>query len=157
MHAPEQIEPTGLSDYLAVMSRSVFEPGLNWSVVEAKWPGIVAAFDRFDPVRVAAYAPPDIERLMADARIIRNRRKIEAVVHNAGEMLALEAAGGFRAYLHSKGSYDELVADLKRRFKFLGDSGAYHFLYSVGEAVPSWEDWMAAHADSGAAKMWRRR
>jgi len=157
MHAPDKIDPTGLSDYLAVMSRAVFEPGLNWSVVDAKWPGIVEAFDRFDPARVAAYAPPDLERLMADARIIRNRRKIEAVVHNAGEMLAIEEAGGFRAYLRSKGSYEELVADLKSRFKFLGDSGAYHFLYSVGETVPSWEDWMTAHSDSGAAKMWRRR
>ena len=44
MHAPERIEPTCLSDYLAVMSRSVFEPGLNWQVVESKWPGIVEAF-----------------------------------------------------------------------------------------------------------------
>lgn len=157
MHAPEQIEPQGLSDYLAVMSRAVFEPGLNWSVVEAKWPGIVAAFDGFDPVRVASYAPPDIERLMADPHIIRNRRKIEAVIHNAGEMLDLEAAGGFRAYLRSKGSYEELVADMRSRFKFLGESGAYHFLYSVGEPVPTWDDWMGAHADSGAAKKWRSR
>ena len=108
MHAPERIEPTGLSDYLAVMSRSVFEPGLNWHVVEAKWPGIVEAFEGFDPMRVAAYTPEDVERLLGDPRVIRNRAKIEAIVHNAGEMLALEGAGGgFRDYLRSGMSYDE--------------------------------------------------
>lgn len=89
MHAPERIEPTGLSDYLAVMSRSVFEPGLNWQVVESKWPGIVEAFEGFDPMRVAAYTPEDVDRLLGDPGVIRNRAEIEAVVHNAGEMLAL--------------------------------------------------------------------
>jgi len=39
MHAPEKIEPKSLADYLAVMTRVVFEPGLNWAVIEAKWPG----------------------------------------------------------------------------------------------------------------------
>ena len=94
MHAPAKIEPKVLSDYLAVMSRAALEPGLNWSVVEAKGPGIVEAFDGFDALRVAGYTPVDVDRLMADPRVIRNRRKIEAIVHNAGEMLALP--GRFR-------------------------------------------------------------
>jgi len=146
MHAPEKIEPHDLSDYLAVMSRATLEPGLNWSVVESKWPGIVDAFDGFDVLRVAAYSPADVDRLMADPRVIRNRRKIEAIVHNAGEMLALDGpGGGFRAYLRSFASYEALVKDLKKRFSFLGDSGAYHFLYSVGEQVPVWEEWVDTH------------
>lgn len=151
MHAPAKIEPKSLADYLSVMSRVVFEPGLNWSVVESKWPGIVDAFDGFEVLRVAGYTPADVERLMSDPRVIRNRRKIEAIVHNAGEMLVLEGAGGgFKAYLRADRPYDALVADLKSRFHFLGDSGAYHFLYSVGEPVPSWEDWMGAHPRSHA-------
>jgi DNA-3-methyladenine glycosylase I len=157
MHAPEKIEPTGLADYLAVMSRAALEPGLNWSVVESKWPGIVEAFDGFDAPRVAAYTPVDVDRLMGDPRVIRNRRKIEAIVHNAGEMLALETSdGGFRAYLRSFGTYEALVKDLRRRFKFLGDSGAYHFLYSVGEQVPQWEDWVGTHPGSRASR-WTHR
>jgi DNA-3-methyladenine glycosylase I len=153
MHAPAQIEPTGLSDYLAVMSRAVFEPGLNWSVVDAKWPGITEAFEGFDAYAVAAFTPEDVARLMADARVIRNRRKLEAVVHNAGEMLALDGAGGgFRTYLRSKDSYEELAADLKSRFRFLGDSGVYHFLYSVREPVPDWEAWMTQHPRSHAGR-----
>lgn len=146
MHAPTKIEPTKLADYLEVMTRSVFEPGLNWSVVEAKWPGITAAFRGFDPKTVAGFTPADVERLMEDPGIIRNRKKIEAAIHNAGEMLNLESAHGtFRQYLRSHESYDSLVADMRKRFKFLGESGAYHFLYVVGEPVPDHEDWMAAH------------
>lgn len=153
MHAPEKIEPKGLSDYLAVMSRGVFEPGLNWQVVDSKWPGITEAFEGFDAYRVAGYTPGDEERLMADARIIRNRKKIEAVIHNAGEMLALdELPGGFTGYLRSKGSYQELVKDIRSRFHFIGESGAYHFLYTVGEPVPPWDDWMAAHPDFRAPR-----
>ena len=157
MHAPAQIEPKDLSDYLAAMSRAALEPGLNWEVVEKKWPGIVEAFDGFDVMRVADYGPEDLERLMSDPRVIRNRAKLQAIVHNAGEMLALEKEGGFRAYLRSKPAYEALVADMRKRFKFLGESGIYHFLYVVGEPVPSWDSWLQHHPDSNATKKWDRR
>jgi len=150
MHAPVKLEPKTLDDYLAVMSRAVFEPGLNWRVVESKWPGIVEAFDGFDIRKVSAYTPEDIERLMSDARVIRNRKKLEAIVHDAGEMLALGGdAAGFKAYLRSHASYEQTVRDLKAHFRFLGDSGAYHFLYVVGEQVPSHEEWKCDHPDAG--------
>jgi hypothetical protein len=143
---PTQVEPKTLADYLSAMTRAVFQPGLNWKVVDAKWPGIAEAFHGFDPKRVAAYTPADVERLMADPRIIRNRRKIEAVIANAGEMIVADReSGGFKAYLRGFGSYEATVADLKKRFHFLGDSGAYYFLYVVGEEVPSHEEWMAGH------------
>jgi DNA-3-methyladenine glycosylase I len=157
MHSPAKIEVKGLSDYLAALSIAVFEPGLNWRVVESKWPGITEAFDGFDVPTVAAYSPADEDRLLADPRVIRNHRKIEAVVHNAREMLALEGeGGGFARYLRSKGSYEELAADLKARFSFLGDTGTYHFLYVVGEPVPSWDDWAGSHAGSHAGA-WAHR
>ncbi len=147
MHAPVQIAANSLSDYLGAMTRAVFEPGLNWKVVDAKWPGITQAFQDFDPKTVAGYTPADVERLMGDARIIRNRKKVEAAIHNAGEMLVLDREpGGFREWLRSRGSFDETVGALRAHFKFLGESGAYHFLYVVGEPVPRHEDWMAAHS-----------
>lgn len=146
MHAPTKIHPSSLADYLAALTRPVFEPGLNWQVVEAKWPGITEAFHGFDPQTVAAYTPEDVERLMGDDRIIRNRKKIEATIRNAGEMIVLDREhGGFKRYLRSHPSFEETVADLRRHFAFLGESGAYHFLYVVGEKVPEWHDWMAAH------------
>jgi DNA-3-methyladenine glycosylase I len=146
MHAPEKIEPKSLADYLEVVTRAVFEPGLNWRVVDAKWPGFAEAFNGFDPQIVAGYTPADVRALLADPAVIRNRKKIEATIHNAGEMLVIEREfGTFRDYLRSHGSFEATARDIRRRFKFLGESGVYHFLYVVGEPVPPHEEWMAAH------------
>ena len=158
MHAPEKIDPKSLADYLGVMTRVVFEPGLNWAVIEAKWPGFREAFHGFDPLIVAGLTPADVESLLLDSRIIRNRKKIEAAIYNAGEMIALERQfGDFRSYLRSHGSYDATARDLRSHFKFLGDTGIYQFLYVVGEKVPAHEDWMAAHPDTDASKAWNHR
>jgi DNA-3-methyladenine glycosylase I len=146
MHAPEKIEPTSLRDYVEVMTRVVFEPGLSWAVLEAKWPGFAEAFDGFDPLAIAGLTPGDVEDLMQDTRIVRNRKKIESTIHNAGEMLALEKEfGDFRTYLRSHDSYEATVRDLRSRLKFVGEMGAYHFLYVVGEKVPDHEEWMKQH------------
>jgi DNA-3-methyladenine glycosylase I len=151
MHEPEKVPTDTLDDYLAALSRAALEPGLNWNVVEAKWPGIADAFRGFNVRDVAALTPNDIDELMSDPRVIRNRKKLEAVVHNAGEMLNLASdADEFRAYLRSHGSFEATVADLRRRFKFIGEMGAYHFLFVVGEKVPRHEDWLKAHPESGA-------
>ena len=143
MEAPKQIQPKRLNDYLEVMSKAVFQTGMSWRVIEAKWPGFKEAFFDFDPVKVAELDPPDIDRLAEDTRILRNRRKIEATVHNAQTMLDLEGEhGSFRDYLRSGGGFDATAADLKKRFKFMGDTGSYFFLHVVGEPVPSHEEWM---------------
>lgn len=145
-HAPERVKASSLDDYLEVMTRAVFQVGLNWRTVDAKWPGFREAFLGFDPVKVAGFTPGDVERLAQDARIIRNHKKIEATIANAAEMIEIEREhGSFRRYLHSFSDFDGLVKDLERRFRFLGDTGAYYFLYVVGEKVPSWEDWAAEH------------
>src|SRR5687768_12262286 len=102
MEAPEQVEPRGLNDYLEVLSKAVFQSGISWKVVEAKWPGIRESFDGFDPAMVADMTPNDIDRLMADSRVIRNRKKLEAIATNAARMLELDQQyGGFPAYLRS--------------------------------------------------------
>jgi Methyladenine glycosylase len=145
--APERIEPSGLADYLAVLTKAVFQSGMSWRVVEAKWDGFRAAFHDFDPAWVAALSPPDVDRLAQDTRIIRNRRKIEATVHNAEEMVELERQyGSFRDYLRSHGSFEATVADLRSRLKFVGDTGAYYFLHVVGEEVPPHEQFMRSRA-----------
>jgi DNA-3-methyladenine glycosylase I len=60
-----------------------FENGLSWATVFDKRDNFRAAFDGFDPAAVAAMTSRDVERLMTDTSIVRNRRKIEATVHNA--------------------------------------------------------------------------
>jgi DNA-3-methyladenine glycosylase I len=141
-HAPKQVTPKSLGDYLEQMSRPVFQTGMSWKVVDAKWEGTRAAFKNFDINKVARMGDPEIDKLATDTRVIRNRRKIEAVVLNANKMIALEREyGSFKKYLRSHSDFESLVKDLRRQFKFLGDMGAYLFLYSVRENVPPWEEW----------------
>ena len=115
-------------------------------MVESKWPGTREAFDNFDPAVISKYSGSKMADLLEDARVIRNHLKLEAVVANARRMLELDKQyKGFKKYLRSFGSYEELVKDLRKNFKFLGEMGAYYFLYVVGEKVPDWEQWSAIH------------
>ena len=144
-HAPEQIVPQRTGDYLEVMSKAIFQTGISWQVVHKKWPGIHDAFRGFDHRKVASLTEAEISELCADPRVIRNRRKIEAIVDNARLMLDLEEEhGSFKNYLRSHGDFEKTLADLRKRFKFLGEMGAFYFLYVVGEEVPSYEDWCAS-------------
>ena len=140
-HPPHR-RPKNLAGYLEALSRPVFQAGMSWRVIDAKWDGIRDAFARFDPRAVADFGPNDIERLLADTRIVRSRAKIEATIDNAQALLELDSEhDGFGSYLSSHGEFEATVADLKRQFRFIGDSGAYHFLYVVGEPVPPYEEW----------------
>ena len=111
MQPPEKIQPRGLADYLDVMSKGVFQSGMSWRVVEAKWPGIREAFRGFEPEAVAHLTPTDLDELATDRRVIRNRRKLEAIVENAQRMLELEERWGtFAGYLRSHSGFEETVA-----------------------------------------------
>ena len=132
--APEQVEINGLDDYLAELTKVVFQSGMGRQVVEAKWDGFLDAFEQFDCAKVAALSPEDIDRLVADTRVIRNRRKIEATVHNAETLLELEESGGFTSWLRSHETEAERDKALRREFKFLGPSGIHQFLWAVGES-----------------------
>ena len=143
--APPRIEPKTLADYFEILTKAVFQSGMSWNVIDAKWEGFREAFDGFDPAKVSRYGPDDVDRLLQDTRIVRNRKKVEATVDNATEMVALDREhDGFRNFLRAHDSFEETLADLKRHFRFLGDTGTYYFLYVVGEKVPSHEEWMAS-------------
>ncbi len=145
MEPPEQIVASSGADYLEVISKAVFQSGMSWAIVNNKWDGFREAFCGFEPEAVAAFAGSDVERLAADASIIRNRRKIEATIHNARELVAAEDEfGDFRSYLRSHDDFEATVKDLRKRLVFLGDFGCFYFLYVVREEVPSYEDWCAA-------------
>jgi 3-methyladenine DNA glycosylase Tag len=156
--APKRAKPRDLAGYLEAITRAVFQAGISWRVVDAKWPGIRDAFAGFDPARVAALDAADIDELMQDPRVIRNRAKLEGTVDNAQTLLELDAEhGGFARYLRSHGDYEATVADLKRQFRFVGDTGAYYFLHVVGEKVPSHDEWRSRiNVRHGAARSLRR-
>lgn len=141
---PERITPGKLGDYLEVMTRAVFQAGLSWALIESKWDDFVEAFHGFDPERVAALDEAEIAYLAEESKILHSRKKIVATVENAKTMLALEREfGGFVKYLRSFAGYDALRADLRKRFKFLGDLSVYYFLFRVGEPVPTYAQWAA--------------
>src|SRR3954454_13706527 len=106
--APTETESRSLQDYFEALTKSVFRSGVSWGVIEARWGGLTSAFEGFDPARVARFKSDAIDRLMHDARMVRNRRKIEATVGNAAQMMAIEREyGGFERYLRSHGGRDD--------------------------------------------------
>jgi DNA-3-methyladenine glycosylase I len=133
------------------LSLEAFQSGLSWATILRKRPAFRTAFDDFDPDRVAAYDAGDVERLMADAGIVRNRRKIEATVTNARATVALREDGGladlvwsFRpAETPAPASYDEVPtqsAESKalakalrgRGFVFVGPTTMFALMEAVG-------------------------
>jgi 3-methyladenine DNA glycosylase Tag len=143
--APPQYTAKSLDDYLEHLSKSAFQAGISWRVVHAKWPGIKKGFHGFKVERVARMTEREVDALTKDERVIRSRPKIAATVHNANALLELERGGGFKKHLRSFDDYEELATDLKKRFKFVGDSGIYHFLWTVKQPVPDWHEWAKAH------------
>ena len=71
------------------LSLEAFQSGLSWATILRKRPAFRAAFADFDPDAVAAFTDADVERLMADAGIVRNRRKVRATLTNARATVAL--------------------------------------------------------------------
>jgi 3-methyladenine DNA glycosylase Tag len=124
------------------MSRAIFQAGLSWKLIEAKWPAYERLFEGFDPALVAAFGEADIDRIASDPGIVRTRKKIAATVENARTLLSLERDhGSFSAYLRTFGSYEERSADLKSRFRFLGAVSVYYLLFLTKEDVPPFELW----------------
>ena len=95
---PERIEPQSAADYLAVMSRAIFQAGLSWKLIASKWDDYLRLFEGFDPVLVAAFDDTDVARIMEDGGVVRTRKKIVATIENARTLLALERErGSFRS------------------------------------------------------------
>ncbi|MDR7255619.1 DNA-3-methyladenine glycosylase I [Nocardioides sp. BE266] len=92
---------SGESAHLERLTLEAFQSGLSWLTILNKRPAFRAAFADFDADVVAAYGPADVERLMADAGIVRNLRKVEAAIANARATVALRDQGGLEEFLWS--------------------------------------------------------
>ena len=122
--------------WLAGMARAVLRTGLNWSVVENKWPGIEDAFHGFDPRGVAFLSDDDLDALMKDTRVIRHWRKLQAIRTNAQYLVDLAAEHGSAAkYLahYPSTEYVGLLEDLRKRAAFLGGTTGQYFLREMGK------------------------
>jgi DNA-3-methyladenine glycosylase I len=126
------------------------QAGLAWITILRKRDGYRAAFDGFDPVRMAAYTDADRERLMADAGIVRNRAKIDAFIDNARAVLQVndfsELVWSFvdgaprvnrwrtvEEIPAATAASEAMTRDLRRRgFRFVGPTICYAFMQSAG-------------------------
>ncbi|GAB2475836.1 DNA-3-methyladenine glycosylase I [Luteococcus sediminum] len=81
------------------LSLEAFQSGLSWATILRKRENFRAAFANFDPDAVAAFSDADRERLMADAGIVRNRRKVDATITNARATVALREQGGLADFV----------------------------------------------------------
>jgi 3-methyladenine DNA glycosylase Tag len=143
MAIPERIDAKSLADYLEIITKAIFQAGVSWKLVDSKWAAFREDFAGFDPKKIAAFTEADVERLMQDERILRSRKKIEGTIENARTILELEQQSkGFKNYLRSKSSYKELSADMRKRFKYMGELSVYYFLFRVKEPVPPFEEWI---------------
>jgi 3-methyladenine DNA glycosylase Tag len=132
-----------LDDHLAVISRAVFQAGLNWAIITARWDAFRTAFDNFSVARVADYGDADVARLMTAEGIVHSLGKINGTIANARELLRLEKNfGTVHAYVSRFATYETLYADAHARFSYLGDLSCYYWLFRTGEPVPRFEDWM---------------
>jgi len=117
------------------LALEIMQAGLSWETTLKKRAALRAAFDGFDVDQVAAYGDPEIARLLVDAAIIRNRRKIEAIIHNAKIIQSLrQEAGSFAAWLdsHHPSPKDSWVKLFKKTFVFTGGEIVGEFLMSLG-------------------------
>ena len=133
------------------LSLEGFQSGLSWLTILRKREGFRAAFEGFDPERVAAFGERDVERLLGDASIVRHRGKIEAAIANARATVALreseplpELIWSYAPGTHSPpagaGDWDASTAEsaaLSKRlkqagFRFVGPTTAYAAMQACG-------------------------
>ncbi|HEY9561677.1 MAG TPA: DNA-3-methyladenine glycosylase I [Anseongella sp.] len=145
------------------------QAGLSWLTILRKREGYRKAFANFDPVKVARFTEKDVERLMQDASIIRNRQKIAAAIGNARVFLDIQReSGSFSDYIwgflpdkkpiintwkdHSTAPArtdlsDRISSDLKKRgFKFFGSTICYAHMQATGMVNDHIEDCWARDA-----------
>lgn len=133
------------------LSLEAFQAGLSWLIILRKRPAFRAAFAGFDADSVASWGAPEVDRLVHDAAIVRNRAKIEATVQNARATVALRDAEGLADLIWSfqpdstpmPTSMDQipttsvestaLSRELRRRgFRFVGPTTAHALMEAVG-------------------------
>ena len=125
-------DETGLFERLLL---EINQAGLNWELILKKREGFRAAYSGFEVDKVAAYGEKDRERLLADPRIVRNRLKVNAAIHNAAVIQAMrDSHGGFAAWLqaHHPQEKDQWVKLFRKTFKFTGGEITGEFLMSIG-------------------------
>jgi len=127
---------TGDDALFEVMSLQVFQAGLTWRMVLSRRDSFRAAFAEWNVDTVAAMGPADLERLLDDPGIIRNRQKIQAVIANAEIVRGIQKDhGSFCDWFYdvlSGTDYPSLMKELRATFKFMGPEISRMWLMACG-------------------------
>ncbi|HZY47596.1 MAG TPA: DNA-3-methyladenine glycosylase I [Candidatus Bathyarchaeia archaeon] len=142
--------PKNDDEYFERLTKSVFTAGLNWTMIDNKWPNFQKAFADFSIPKVARFNEKNVKTLMGDTGIVRNEKKIRATIHNAEEFLKLQKEfGSIKKYVDSYRKDEEgLQTNVQDRFQHVGAMTARTFLWSSGcPLTPNKEEkkWMAGH------------
>ena len=139
-------DPSAMFEALTL---GVFEVGLSWSIVFGKREALRKAFRDFDVAKVAAMTAQDVDKLVQDSSIIRNRGKIQATVDNAGAMMSASPSlpALARSYEVNRKRAPRSIADLpnstpqaealarelkSQGYRFVGPTSVYAFMQNVG-------------------------
>lgn len=122
--------------WLAMMARGIFQAGISWTVVEAKWPGIEEAFAGFDVGRLSMMDDGWLDALLVDTRVIRSGAKIAAIRDNAAFIRRVnEAEGGFARKVADwpAGDFAGLLDWLTTNGSRLGGNTGAYMLRQIGK------------------------
>ncbi|MFN2527406.1 MAG: DNA-3-methyladenine glycosylase I [Candidatus Baltobacteraceae bacterium] len=110
------------------------QAGLSWDTILAKRERYRSVFADFDPQAVARFTPAKLEKLLEDAGIIRNRKKVYGTVQNAKAFLAVQKEfGSFDTYIWKFDDASAMSKDLKKRgFSFVGPTVCHAFMQATG-------------------------
>jgi 3-methyladenine DNA glycosylase Tag len=116
------------------MTKAIFQAGLNWKMIDNKWPDFEKAFSKFSIAKVAKFGDSQISSLMKNEGIVRNESKIRATIYNAQQAALIEKEfGSFKEYVRSFGKdHEKLSDDVQSRFHHMGPSSARTFLWMAG-------------------------
>lgn len=160
VHGPYHDEEYGFpcQDETKLMERlamEIMQAGLSWMIILKKRQAMVEAFDGFEVDKLTAYTDADISRLLVNPSIIKNKLKINAIIHNAIVIQSMrEKEGGFANWLnrHHPLPKEDWVKLFKKTFKFTGGEITGEFLYSLGflggshrETCPVWPRLIASN------------
>lgn len=133
--SPAELNKIPDDRWLSSMTKSVFQAGFVWRVVENKWPAFEQVFHQFNLLHVAYLSDEDIDIMMTNTDIIRHYKKLLSTRHNASFLLeVIEQHGSAANYFShfSSSQYVDLLIDLKKRATRLGGTSAQYFLRRIG-------------------------
>ena len=123
------------NEFFGRLILEINQAGLSWDIILKKQEAFRLAYANFDIEKVAAFGEKEIEELLNNAAIIRNRLKINAAIHNAAQILELKKEfGSFKGWIdfHHPKNKEEWVKIFKKTFKFTGGEIVNEFLMSTG-------------------------